>query len=179
MNKYLVSLALASQLFFAQATATHPFEKLMPKICKNASNWSEKAANLNDDLGLVFLNLFALNSEDSLQAFIKCAEHIESQTQMRALYEELGMNIMETIRTYAEGVQEKIALKTNLSDKEKETLWQKLEIKIQELIGYINAIYYQTLYNSIAQKNVKPVYIFDENGIIAPENRTRSLPACE
>ena len=176
MNKYFVLLALASQVFLAQATSANPFEKLTPKVFKNAQNWAEKATALHDDLPLVFLNLFALNSEDSVQAFIKCAEYIESQADMLALYEELGINIMEIIRTYAENVQEKIALKNNLSDTEKETLWQKLEIKIQELIAYINAIYYQTLYNNVAKRNIAPMYMFDENGIIAPEKRTRSLP---
>lgn len=176
MNKYVVSLILASQVLFAQAAPANPFEKLTPKIYKHASNWAEKVASLNSDLALVYLNLFALNSEESVQAFIKCAEYIESQADMLTLYEELGMNIMETIRKYAEGVQEKIALKNNLSDKEKESLWQKLEVKIQELIAYINAIYYQTLYSNVAKRNTTPMYMFDENGIIAPEKRTRALP---
>jgi anaerobic ribonucleoside-triphosphate reductase len=176
MNKYVISLALASQVFFAQAAPANPFEKLTTKIFRNAQNWAEKATALDNDLPLVFLNLFALNSEDSIQAFIKCAEYIESQADMLALYEELGINIMETIRAYAENVQEKIALKSNLSDTEKETLWQKLETKIQELIAYINAIYYQTLYSNVAKRNTTPVYMFDENGIIAPEKRTRALP---
>ncbi len=176
MNKYVVSLILASQVFFAQAAPANPFEKLTPKIYKHASNWAEKVVNLNSDLAIVYLNFFALKSEDSIQAFIKCAKHIESQTDMLSLYEEFVMDIMETIRKYAESIQEKIALKNNLSDKEKESLWQKLEIKIQELITYINAIYYQKLYSNVAKRNTAPMYMFDENGIIAPENRTRALP---
>src|SRR5258708_6279774 len=136
MNKYFMSLVLATQtMFFAHADTVNPFAKLTPN--KQSNSWAEKVVTtLSDELQLVFLNLFALNSEYSVQAFIKCAEFIESQPDMLSLYEELGMNIMNLIRKYAESVQEKIALKKNISDKEKETLWQKLEIKIQELIAY-------------------------------------------
>ena len=69
-----------------------------------------------------------------------------------------------------------IAMKKIISDKEKESLWQKLELKIQELISYINAIYYETLYNHITKRHTAAVYIFDKDGIIPQAKRTRSLP---
>lgn len=178
MNKCLMSVVLATQtMFFAHADTVNPFAKLTPKIYKQANSWAEKVVTtLNDELQLTYLNLFALNAEDSVQSFIKCAEFVESQPDMLALYEELGINIMDVIRKYAESVQEKIALKKNISDKEKESLWQQLEIKVQELIVYVNAIYYQTLYNHMAKRGTAAKYMFDENGIIAKEKRTRSLP---
>ncbi|HLC07409.1 MAG TPA: hypothetical protein VJJ26_04450 [Candidatus Babeliales bacterium] len=179
MNKYFVSLALISQVMLSvQAAPANSFAKLTPKINKQAHAWAEKTTNtLSKDLQLTFLNLFALNSEDSVHAFIKCAEYIEAQPDTLPLYEELGLNIMETIRKYAENVQEKIARKKNITEKEKETLWQKLEAKIQELVAYINAIYYQTLYNYMAKKTSSSLmYMFDDNGLIHHEKRTKALP---
>jgi len=175
-----MSIVVSQAMFFAQAAPVNPFAKLTPRITKEATIWAEKVVNtLSEDLQLTYLNLFALNNdEDSIQAFIRCAEYIESQPEMLSLYEELGINIMETIKTYAEAIQEKIAAKKkNITDQEKETLWQKLEIKIQELLAYINTIYYQTLYSHIAKKTSSaPKFMFDNNGIVAAEKRTRSLP---
>ena len=177
MKKYFLSLVLFSQtILFGQATAPNPFTKLTPTIYNHAHTWSTKVVDtLNDDLQLTFLNLFALNSENLIQAFIKCAEYIESQKEMLSLYEELGMDIMEVLKTYAENIQEKIS-KKNISDKEKQALGEKLHIKIQELLAYINTIYYQELHTQMAKKNSSLMYMFDENGIIVAEKRTRSLP---
>jgi len=178
MNKYFMSFAVLSQaMFFMQAAPTNPFAKLTPRITKQANVWAEKVVTtLSEDLQLTYLNLFALNDEDSIQAFIRCAEYIESQPEMLALYEELGMNIMETLKTYAEAIQEKIAVKKNITDQEKETLWEKLQIKVQELLVYINSIYYQTLYVHLAKRTSSPKFMFDNNGIIATEKRTKALP---
>lgn len=178
MNKYFMSLVLATQtMFFAHAHIANPFAKLTPTVSHQANAWAEKVvATLNDELQLTYLNLFALNAEDSVQAFIKCAEYIESQPDMLALYEELGANILGVIRKYAENVQEKIALKKNISDTAKEELWQQLEVKIQELITHVNAIYYQALYTHIAKKGTSAKYMFDDKGMIEKVKRTRSLP---
>ena len=178
MNKYFVTLALLSQtLFFGHALAADPFAKLTPKIHKHANEWAEAVVNkLNDELQLVYLNLFALNTDESIAAFMKCAEYIESQSEMLPLHEQLGLGIMEIVNKYAESIQEKIALKTNLSKKDKEALWQKLQSKIQELIAHISNIYYQTLYSNVAKRNRIPMYMFDGNGIIPQEKRTHSLP---
>lgn len=179
MNKYFISLALLSQtIFFTQATPVNSFAKLTNKINKQATAWAKKVTNtLSQDQQLMYLNLFALNAEDSIQAFIKCAEHIETQEEMLTLYEELGLNIMDVIRKYAENVQEKIDRKKNITEEQKETLWQKLEIKIQELVAYINAIYYQALYNCVTKKTSDlPLCMFDDSGIITQEKRTKVLP---
>ena len=178
MNKYFMSFAVLSQaMFFMQAAPTNPFAKLTPRITKQANVWAEKVVTtLSEDLQLTYLNLFALNDEDSIQAFIRCAEYIESQPEMLPLYEELGMNIMETLKTYAEAIQEKIAVKKNITNQEKETLWEKLQIKVQELLVYINSIYYQTLYVHLAKRTSSPKFMFDNNGIIATEKRTKALP---
>jgi hypothetical protein len=178
MNKYFFSLALASQLMFSHAIAIDPFAKLKPKISRHAQTWSKKVVeSLNEELQLVFINLFALSSEDTIQAFIKCAEYIEMQPDMLPLYEELGTGIMDIIKLYAESVQEKIAQRTDITEKEKESLWNKLEIKIQELVTYINTIYYQALHQLVSKRNPSSLmFMFDENGMITAEKRTTSLP---
>lgn len=182
MNKYFASLAfLAHATFFTQAVAVNHFEKLTVGITKDAQAWADFVTDtLDRDLQLSFLNLFALNSENSIQAFIKCAEYIESQQEMLPAYEKLSFNIMQKIKKYAENVQEKISRKKSITKQEEETLWQKLEAKIQELVAYINAIYYKVLYGNIATKTSShPLYMFDENGIIQKEKRTKQLPQPE
>lgn len=182
MNKYFSSLVLLSHgLFFTQAAATTPrdaFAKLTPSITKGAQTWSKEIiSTLSDELQLAYLNLFALNSESSIPALIKCAEYIESKTEMLPSSEKLNTNIMSTLNKYYENAQEKIARKKDLTEEQEETLWQKLEIKIQELVAYINGIYYATLYGSITKKgSAAPAFMFDANGIISQEKRTQSLP---
>jgi len=182
MNKYIASLAFcAHAMLFTQATAANPFEKLMPSITKDAITWADVVINtLSPDLQLSFLNLFALNSENSIQAFIKCAEYIESQPEMLPAYEQLSFNIIQKIKKYVESVQEKIAQRKNITKQEEETLLQKLEAKIQELVAYINAIYYNALHKAIsARTSSTPLYMFDENGIVSQEKRTQRLPQPE
>jgi len=179
MTKYFVSLALVSQLVSSiHATSVDPFEKLRPKISRQAQSWAAKVATtVGEDLQVAYLNLFALNTEELLQSFIKCAEFIEAQSDKLSLYEELGTGIMDILKKYAENFQEKIALKKNITEKETEILWQKLEMKIQDLVMYINAIYYQTLYQLVVKRNTSSLmYMFDNNGIIPREKRIKSLP---
>jgi len=178
MNKYVLSLAFVSQmLVFGQATATtNPFAKLAPKIEQHAYDWSIKVINtLNEELQLVLLNFFALNSEEKIQALIKCAEYLEKHSEILGLHEELANNIVEVINSYIQNIEKKMALK-EMSDQEKETILQKLRIKIQELIAYINAIYYQTLYGQVSKRNKSLMFMFDENGFIPKEKRTQVLP---
>ncbi len=179
MNKYFASLVFFTQAaFVTQAIVANPFEKLTPKIARNAAEWSQKVVQgLNEEAQLAYLNLFAFSSED---AFIKCAEYIESQPEMLPFYEELGLNIMDVIKIYAEEIQAKIAQKKNLTDKEKEAIWQKLQIKIQELVAHINAVYYQLLYSVMSKRSSNNLkYMFDDKGIIAKANRTQALPKPE
>jgi hypothetical protein len=182
MNKYFASLAfLAHTMFVSQTMAVNPFEKLTVSITRDAQSWADSVTStLSKELQLSFLNLFALNAENSIEAFIKCAEYIESQPEMLAAYEKLSINIMQKIKKYAESVEEKISRKKNITKQEEESLWQKLEAKIQELVAYINTIYYNALYGSIAKKTSSaPLYMFDEKGIISVEKRTKRLPQPE
>ena len=108
MNKYFLSLVFASQaLFFSQATAAvNPFAKLAPKIQKQAQDWSVKVVNtLNNELQLILLNFFALNSEETIQALIKCAEYLEKHSEILGLHEELANNIMEVINEYIQNIE--------------------------------------------------------------------------
>jgi hypothetical protein len=85
--------------------------------------------------------------------------------------------MIQQIRKYIEGVQAKIAQKKNLTKQDEAKLLQKLEAKIQELVAYINSIYYNILYGAVSKKTASaPLYMFDENGIIPQEKRTKQLP---
>jgi len=175
MNTYK-SIALLSVAVFFNMMATNSFEKLTPSITKSAYEWAESVSNLPEDMQVAYLNFLALQSEESISALIKCVEYIESQPDMLSSYQEFAANFIQPIKKYAENCHEKISRKKNLTEEQEETLWQKLEMKIQELIAYINSIYYQILYGQVVTKVSAPCYMFDENGVIAPEKRTQQLP---
>ena len=55
--------------------------------------------------------------------------------------------------------------------------YQKLENKIYELVAYFYQLYYEKLYVHLAsQDNTQLKFMFNEQGIIAPEKRTQLLP---
>ena len=57
------------------------------------------------------------------------------------------------------------------------TLNDVIKKKIYELMGHIYGIYYTKLYKHIEQQNPAVLfYMFNEQGLIAPENRTKALP---
>jgi len=181
MNKYINLLAFLSlTTCVSHVAAVDPFEKLMPGITRNAQTFVESIDTLTQDMQLAYLNLFVLQLEESVPALIKCMEYIESQPEMLPSYKKFTSFFIEPIQRYVENCQTKISRKTNLTPEQEESLWQKLETKIQELVAYINKIYYEIVYNYILQKNSSSaVYMFDENGVIPQEKRTKLLPRPE
>jgi hypothetical protein len=186
MNKYFNSLVLISAVVFAQTTTclTAPIEfaKLTAKITKNAEPWSQDVLHtLDTELQLAWANFFALLLEGQpSRALIKCAEYIESHDEMIASSQDLAINTIQILQEYSEKVEEKISRKKNMTEEEEETLFQKLETKIQELITYINGIYYQHVYSNLVTKGaLTPAYMFDDNGVIPQQNRTKALPQPE
>ena len=182
MNTYVNSLILTTAILVTQATSCvqspAAFTKLTSKITRNAEPWSQDVcATLNDELQLAWANFFALlqNGQPS-KALIKCAEYIEAHDEMVASSQQLAINTIQILQEYSEKVEEKISRKKNITEEEEEALLEKLETKVQELISHINAIYYEYVYNNIVQKGSSAVYMFDDNGVIPQEKRTRSLP---
>jgi len=178
MNTYFKSVALLSAVMFCNITAVNSFDKLTPSITKSAQVWAENInTTLSDEMQLAYLNFLALQAEESVSALIKCVEYIEAQPEMLPSYQEFATNFIQPIKKYAENCHEKISRKKNLTEEQEETLWQKLEAKIQELIAYINSIYYQILYGQIAARTSSaPLCMFDENGVIPQGKRTQQLP---
>ena len=186
MNKYFNALALVAALVVVKTTscvnAPAAFTKLTTKITRNAEPWSQTVVeSLDSEMQLAWANFFALLQDGQpSKALIKCAEYIEAHEEMMASSQQLAINTIQTLQEYSEKVEEKIARKKDLSEEEEETLLQKLEDKIQELVTYINAIYYEYIYSHIVTKNSSiPLFMFDENGVIPQEKRTRSLPKPE
>jgi hypothetical protein len=182
MNRYFNSFALIAAILATQTTscvhAPVEFAKLTSKITKNAEPWSQEIQTLDTELQLAWANFFALilDGEPS-KTLMKCAEYIESHDEMIASSQELAFNTIQTLQEYSERVEEKISRKKNMTDEQEETLLQKLETKIQELITYINAIYYEHVYNNLVTKSsAAPAFMFDDNGFIPQEKRTRALP---
>lgn len=186
MNKHLNSLVLIFAAFFSQTTTCihtpTAFAKLTSKITQEAMPWSQNVSDtLDTELQLAWANFFALLQEGQpSRTLIKCAEYIETHEAMVASSQQLYFNTIQILQEYSEKIEEKIARKKNISEEEEEILLQKLETKIQELISYINAIYYEHIYKNIAQKTSSaPLYMFDENGVIPQENRAKTLPQPE
>ena len=180
MNKFLSTLTIAATLScFTHVNANQSFVKLTPYITKQAERWvQESASTLSNELQVAYLNLFAFNSAESMKQFMQCAQFVEANEEMLPSYEALGTSIMNVIKKYVEPIQKKIAAKDNLSKEEEKSIVEKLQIKIKELVAYINTVYYQTLYNYIAGNNPKTLtYMFDAQGIIASEKRTKLLPS--
>jgi hypothetical protein len=182
MNTYVNSFVLTTAILATQATICIPystdFVKSAPKITRNAEPWSQDVfATLSDELQLAWANFFALLLDGQpSKALIKCAEYIETHEEMIPSSQQLAINTIQILQEYSEKVEEKISRKKNITEEEEEALLEKLETKIQELISYVNAIYYEYVYNNIVQKGSSAVYMFDDNGVIPQEKRTRSLP---
>ena len=183
MKKHFNVVTLTAAILITQATscvhAPVEFAKLTPKITRNAEPWSQDVfKTLDTELQLAWANFFALLLEgEPSKALIKCAEYIESQEEMTASSQELAFSTIQILQEYSEKVEEKISRRKNMTEEEEETLLQKLETKIQELIVYINAIYYQYIYSNLVTKSSSaPAYMFDDNGIIPQAQRTRALP---
>jgi hypothetical protein len=185
MNKYFNSLVLTTAILVTQATICIPsstdFVKLAPKITRNAEPWlQDVCATLDDELQLAWANFFALLQDGQpSKALIKCAEYIEKHEEMIPSSQKLALNTIQILQEYSEKVEEKISRKKNITEEEEEALLEKLETKIQELLSYINAIYYEYIYNNIVQKTSSAAYMFDENGLIPQAKRTKSLPKPE
>jgi Skp family chaperone for outer membrane proteins len=183
MNKYFNVLTLTAAILATQATscvhAPVEFAKLTPKITRNAEPWSQDVfSTLDTELQLAWANFFALLLEGQpTKALIKCAEYIESHDEMTTSSQELAFSTIQILQEYSEKVEEKISRRKNMTEEEEETLLQKLETKIQELIVYINAIYYEYIYSNLVTKSSStPAYMFDDNGFIPQAQRTRALP---
>ncbi len=181
MNKYFASLSLTILLFVSAHISANPFIKLVPFIAENATQWTNKSVSLlNVELQLAFLNLFALNSPQSIKAFMQCIKFLEENKEIIPSFEALQETIGNILKKYLEPIEKKIAAKKErkeLSTTEEESIRKQLDEKIQELVMYISAYYYQALYNHIAQTNPQSLtYIFDENGLIPQEKRTVMLP---
>ncbi|HEV2916187.1 MAG TPA: hypothetical protein VGW78_00410 [Candidatus Babeliales bacterium] len=182
MNTYVNSLILIAAVLVTQAASCvqspTAFAKLTSKITKNAEPWSQDVfATLDDELQLAWANFFALLQDGQpSKALIKCAEYIEKHEEMAAFAQQLAFNTIQILREYSEKVEEKISRKKNITEEEEEALLEKLETKMQELLAYVNAIYYEYVYNNLVQKGSSAVFMFDDNGLIPQVKRTQSLP---
>jgi hypothetical protein len=184
-NKYFFTIALLSQLVFAvHAAPKNPFAAL--KVEQNAAEFAQEAVTLGDDYSLAYLNFFnfitegmknpADSAEKIFKSFMHCIEYLGDKEAVLAMHKKFATAAESMIETYKSNIESKIALKKDLSEEEKENIGKKLDEKIQELLIYINTIYYQELYNSLASRHKSLVYMFDENGIIPAEKRTTALP---
>jgi len=184
MKKYLVSLSIATTLFFsshvtADNTTAHPFEKIFPYVIGNGTQWKDKDASiLNFEEQLVYLNFFALATQGLNEALKHCLQYIESSEKMQPVNEALLSGMFNILGMYKDHIDKKIKTKKTLSKQEELALSQKLDTKMQELFAFMVSVYYQILYTHMVKNNTQPLtYIFDTNGLIPENKRTQNLPS--
>jgi len=180
MKKQITSLIITAAIIsscnvFAQAS----FKGLTTTIERYADTWiSTSLSPLSYEDRLTYLNLFVDPTESSIESTIKCAQTIQGNVLLSNATEALQTIMQTIIEKYVDAMQTKFEQrKTDPTKEELQEFWQKLEQKIYELIGYFNQIFYKKLYNHLEQENSEKLFImFSENGVIAQNNRTRSLP---
>jgi len=186
MNKYFATGALLATTMITVAinpTATPFFAKLLPTIERKASAWlTRKVSTLKIDQQLIFLNMFAPNADPSshsseiLEASMHCTRAIQEDSETAAAFDCFRDDAEEIIQMYIEDFEKRLMTKNNLPENMQE-LWQKLEKKVYELFAYINAIYYKILYDHIQSQGVtEPTRMFNAQGIIPQQKRTKALP---
>lgn len=181
MNKYFTLLSIVATIAFYSTNAiANPFQKLIPYITTQAQKWvTQNNESLSDDYRIAFLNFFIYSQKNADDELKKCFQYIGSDENAIEAFKNLEIGTLAILEKYVEPIYKKIMTKKDLTDKEQQTVFEKLQAKIEELFAYINAVYYNTLYNDIATK--KPhllMYMFDKNGIIAEDKRSQKLPAC-
>jgi len=184
MKKYLVSLSIATTLFFsfhttAKNATSHPFANLFPHIIENGTQWKDQSVStLNFESQLVYLNFLALAAQGLNEELKHCLQYIESNKEMHPVNEALFSSMINILGMYKDHIDKKIKTKKTLNKQEELALSQKLDAKMQELFAFIVSVYYQLLYTHMTKNNTQPLtYMFDANGLIPADKRTQSLPS--
>lgn len=180
MNKYIIVLALATvSIASLNALENKSFNGFTRSIQQSADTWiNDSIAPLSYDDQLTFLNLFVDPTINPIEATIKCIQTLNTNTALTPATEQLQHNMQTFIEKYVETMQKKLEQRAMVPTQEDLTeFYQKLENKIYELVAYTYQLYYEKLYIHLAQQDAtKLTFMFDEQGIIAPEKRTRLLP---
>ena len=167
MNKQISSLLLAASMIFSVNAANNTFSGLTPSIEASAVKWiAEFVSKLDISQQLMYLNLFIQPASSSVEAAMKCIQQIQADPSLAKVSEQLEQNMQKKF----EGLKK-------TSPKAVQGFLQKLEKKIYELIAHFYGIYYTELYKHIEKQDASVLcYMFDEQGLIAPEKRVRTLP---
>ncbi len=164
--------------------------RIINNIRQKAQEWVGKCINpMNNKLKQAVCNMLGASCiTDDASATTKsfkiaqaCAKYItelqESDELIKQAFEQLQQDIQELLTQYVVFMQEKLTLHKSATV-DQDALNQVLEQKIHELIARISLIYYETLYNHMRSCNLDDqlMYMFDQNGIIAEDQRTLPLP---
>jgi len=144
----------------------------------SAEEWiNEVVSNLDTSKQLMYLNLFIQPSLSSVEATMKCIQEIQADASLAKVSEQLEQSMQKIIILYMTHLQKKFESLKNNTIKNQQAFSQKLEKKIFELIALFYNVYYTRLYKHIEKENAAALqYMFDENGLIPAEKRTKALP---
>jgi hypothetical protein len=178
MYKQISSLLLTASMIFSVNATNNSFSGLTPSIEASADKWiAEFVSKLDISKQLMYLNLFIQPSSSSVEAAMKCIQQIQADSSLAKVSEQLEQNMQKLIELYITHMQKKFESLKRTSPQAVQGFLQKLEKKIYELIAHFYGIYYTRLYKHIEKQDSSVLcYMFDEQGIIAPEKRVRTLP---
>jgi hypothetical protein len=181
MNKHILTFALTTaSIISVNATGHASFNGFSRSIQQSADKWiTESVEQLSYEDQLTFLNLFVDPTINPIEATIKCIQTLQENAELSPATEQLQRNVQTFIEKYIEAMQKKLEERAVVPTQEELTeFYQKLETKVYELVAYFYQLYYEKLYVHLAnQDSTKLAFMFNEQGIIAPEKRTQLLPA--
>jgi len=189
MKKQITTLAFTiTSLCSLTVYAQNSFTGFTRSIQHTAGTWiTDTVSPLSQEDQLTVLNFFAGLTTDSIETTLKCLQTMQATPELENTLKQLGQNFEELIRKYIDIMNEKFEQRIKEQTKDGKAMpseaavqefWQKLEQKIQELATYFYQLYYEKLYVHLATEDAtRLTFMFDENGIIAPEKRTRLLPS--
>lgn len=180
MNKHIIAIALTiASVVTVNALENKSFSGFTRSIQQSADKWiNDSITRLSYEDQLTFLNLFVDPTINPIESTIKCIQTIQENTELAPATEQLQKNVQTFIEKYIEAMQKKLEKRPVVPTQEEMTeFYQKLENKVYELVAYFYQLYYEKLYVHLANEDsTKLTFMFNEQGIIAPEKRTQLLP---
>jgi hypothetical protein len=182
MNKYIFITLLAPTILFTQPSTTNSFKKLTSIITTDSIAWATTIINnLNSNQQLSYLNFLAIlletDNDDTLcEKYTHCMEYISAQPEAFPITNQFLSNVIK----YIDQFQGKTTSRKSFSQNTEaiQTLVLALEKQFDKLGRYIGTIYYKHLYEAISKttSSTSLLYMFDKNGLIPEEKRTKILP---
>lgn len=183
-NKLFLALLLTIITVF-NSNAANSFGRLNKLIDQGCADFfaNESVLNLSYDDMLLFLHMTYLfigeKNDLSEKATMAFAETIKKNKALQKPLEIFSSNFQKIIEKYMNFVNKKFEkVNPNPTKEEGENFGKELFAKLEELIVYINQVYYKNLFDHLANIDGDGLlFMISEDGNILPQDeRTELLP---